>query len=154
MLKPHRWDIYTIIIVALVPAMLLSAWGLTAWDQRQLHSRQCAMAEDWLDSTAAFAGQFEMAGRTGQTQLWITNIENLDFPNAARDLRSGLIRSARYHQEFLPNVSTREPGVLNPVNGLYERQIETGIAALTSHCPETAELIPAAVPMIFREDEQ
>lgn len=153
MLKSVQWDIYTFVIVALVPTLLLAAWGLHAYDSSQLHRRQCEVAVEWLESGADYVEQFEQAGTTGRTQMWISGIEQLDSPNAAGILRTGVLRSAHYHADHIPNLSTSEPGVLNPRNGLFERQIAEGTERLAQHCPETADLIPTAFPMVFREDE-
>lgn len=152
MLKTIQLDIYTILIVALVPGLLLAAWGLDSWDSNQLHRRQCELAVDWLESSAAIVGQFEQAGTTGKTQLWINQIEELDSPNAAGDLRWGVLQAANYGVEYFPDRPSDEPGVLNPKNGLLERQIADGAEKLIKHCPETEALIPTAFPMVFRED--
>lgn len=154
MLKSVQWDIYTIIMIALVPAMLLIAWGIDTWESDQLHKRQCEMAVDWLESSAGYADQFERSGTTGNTELWINRIEQLDSPNAAGDLRWGILQSANYHAEYFPDLPTDAPGVLNPKNGLLERQIHDGAERLIEHCPDTEDLIPAAFPMVFKEDER
>lgn len=153
MLKNIQWDIYNILMIALVPAMLLTAWGIESWDTGQLHKRQCEMAVDWLETNATYVNQFEQAGTTGNIQLWLNRMEPLDSPMAAGELRMGVIRSAYYHMEHLPDLPTDEPGVLNPRNGLFERQINEGTARLIAHCPETEDLIPEAFPMVFREDD-
>lgn len=152
MLRTIQWDIYTILMVALVPALLLAAWGWDTWDSHQLHKRQCELAVDWLESSEVLAGQFEQAGTTGETQLWINKIEELDSPNAAGDLRWGVLQAANYSAEYFPERPTTERGVLNPKNGLLERQITDGAERLIKHCPETEALIPKAFPMVFRED--
>lgn len=152
MLKSVQWDIYTILMAALVPILLVSAWGLHTWDSRQLHRVQCEMAVDWLESSTAISRQFTEAGTMGRIQFWITGLEAFDSPSAAGDLRWGILQSARYNATYNRNLATTEPGVLNPRNGLFERQIEEGRQQLVEHCPETQELIPAAFPMVFRED--
>lgn len=153
MLKFVQWDIYTVLMVALVPAIVLAAWVLQSYDTDQLHRSQCELAESWLESSREYADQFEQAGTTGRTQLWINSVGELNSPNAASTLRSGILQSARYHAEHLPGLPTDEPGILNPKNGLFERPITEGAQILTEHCPETEDLIPSAFPMIFREDE-
>lgn len=152
MLRSIEWNIYTILMVALVPALLLTAWGLDAWDSRQLHLLQCSLAEEWLEESEDVASQFQQTGTVGQTQLWISSFEGIESPNAAGNLRWGILESARYHEEHHPDLSTSEPGVLNPPNGLFERQILEGVEELVVHCPETEAMIPAAFPMVFRED--
>lgn len=153
MLKSVQWDVYTIIMVALVPILLLSAWGLQALDAGRLHRTQCELAVDWLENSKNSSTQFVQAGTTGRTQFWITMFEDLDSPNAAGYLRWGVLKSAEYHQEYLPDLPTDAPGVLNPRNGLFEKQIADGARHLIEHCPETEALIPDAFPMVFREGE-
>lgn len=153
MLKSIQWDIYTILMVAMVPAMLLTAWGLERWDASQLHRRQCEMAVEWLEESTVHSQQFQLASSMGSTRFWIAGFEEISSPNAAGNLRWGILQSARYHAEYFPNLPTNEPGVLNPRNGLFERQIEEGAAELVDHCPETEGMIADAFPMIFREDD-
>lgn len=152
MLKSVHWDIYTIIMVALVPTLLLSAWGLHAWDNHRLHTLQCTMATDWLEETADMAPQFVQAETMGRTQFWTSTFEDIESPNAAGNLRWGILQSAQYHEEYFPDLSTADRGVLNPPNGLFARQIEEGTEDLVEHCPETEDMIPTAFPMVFRED--
>lgn len=154
MLKSIEWNTYTILMVALVPTMLLAAWGLDTWDSRQLHRTQCTMAVEWLEESADISQQFQQSGTMGQTQLWSSRFEAIESPNAAGDLRRGILQSATYHEEYFPTSPTDEPGVLNPRNGLFERQIEQGVRSLVEHCPETEALIPNAFPMVFREDNE
>ncbi len=154
MLKSINWDIYTILMIALAPAMLLTAWGIHAWDSHQLHSLQCSMAEEWLDESADIASQFERSGTMSNTRFWSTTFEGIESPKAAGELRMGILRSADYHREHFPTLETSEPGVLNPPNGLFARQIDEGTRELVEHCPETRGMIPEAFPMVFREETE
>lgn len=151
MLKSIEWNIYTILMVALVPALLLTAWGLYAWDEHKLHTLQCEMAESWLDESEEIASLFQQSETIGQTRFWISRFETLESPNAAGNLRWGIIQSANYHAENYPDMSTDEPGVLNAPNGLFERQIEEGTEDLVEHCPDMETKLPTAFPMVFRE---
>lgn len=153
MMRSIQWDIYTILMVALVPVILLSAWGLHTWDERRLHNRQCEVALEWLEESAEIAPQFVQADSMERTFLWRSNFEEINSPAHASMLRDGILRSARYNAEHRPDDATDEPGVLHPQNGLFSREIEGGKNTLTGHCPETAALIPDAFPMVFpRED--
>lgn len=153
MLKSINWDIYTIVMVALVPALLLTAWGMDAWDNHRLHSLQCNMAETWLEESEGIASQFEQSETVGQTLFWASRFEDFESPNAAGNLRWGILQSAEYYAENFPETPTDEPGVLNPPNGLFERQIEEGVEDLVEHCPDTEAMIPSAFPMVFREGQ-
>lgn len=152
MLKSIEWNIYNILMVALVPALLLTAWGIYAWDEHKLHTLQCNMAESWLDESTDIASQFQQAKSMEQTRFWVSQFERIESPNAAGNLRWGIIQSAKYHAENYPDMATNEPGVLNPPNGLFERQIEEGVEDLIDHCEDTETMLPTAFPMIFRED--
>lgn len=153
MLKSIDWNIYTILMIGLVPAMLLTAWGLDTWDARRLHRLQCEVAMEWLDESAEIVPQFTDAETMNRTSLWIANFETLNSPNAAGDLRWNILQSANYSLEHFPDLPTDEPGVLNPKNGLFARAIEEGTEELIEHCPETEDMLPAAFPMIFPREE-
>lgn len=153
MLKSIDWNIYTILMIALVPAMLLTAWGLDTWDSRRLHRLQCEVAVEWLEENAEIAPQFSQAMTMNRTALWQSNFEDINAPAAAGILRGGILGSANYTREYFPDQSTDEPGALNPHNGLLARNIEDGIVALVEHCPETEDLLPAAFPMIFHRED-
>ncbi len=152
MLKSIHWDVYTIVIVALAPVVLLTAWGLTAWDEARIRQQQCQVAESWLEDSARLAPRFENAGSMEDIAGWITGIEEINSPASAGQLRHGILSSARYHAEYFPDMSTANPGVLNPKNGLYERTITEGAANLVQHCPDVEPLLPDAFPMVFTEE--
>lgn len=153
MLKSIEWNIYNILIVALVPSIMLTAWGLFALDKHNLHTLQCNMASEWLDESEDLSARFQDLDSMGQTTFWLSQFEDIESPNAAGDLRWGIIQSVNYHQENYPDMPTDERGVLNPPNGLFERQIEEGAEDLIDHCPDTEERLPAAFPMVFREGD-
>jgi hypothetical protein len=150
--KSIHWDVYTIIIAALVPAVLLAAWGLATWDEARIRDQQCRVAESWLNDSAQLAPMFENAGTMDDIANWIIDVEEINSPTSAGQLRHGILTSARYHAEYYPEKSTTEPGVLNPRNGLYERTISEGAENLVEHCPDVEPLLPNAFPMVFREE--
>lgn len=152
MFKSIHWDIYTVIIAGLVPAVLLAAWGITEWQETAVHRQQCEVAESWLSDSARLAPRFENADSMNDIAGWIVSIEELNSPASAGQLRHGILTSARYHAEHYPDEQTTVPGVLNPRNGLYERTITEGAADLVQHCPEVEPLLPEAFPMVFPEE--
>lgn len=153
MLKSISWDIYTYIIIALVPGVLLAAWGLTAWDDHRVHQQQCAVAEEWLNESALIAPVFESAGTMDDIDMWITGLEEFNTPSAAGELRQGILSSANYRMENFPNENTTVAGVLNPRNGLFERVIVEGTEDLIEHCPDTESMLPDAFPMVFEKED-
>lgn len=146
------WDIYTVIMVALVPVILLSAWGLTKASEHDLRSRQCAMAVEWLDESRDLLPLFYRAGTVQNTTSWTTSLEELSSPAAAGRLRWAVLQSTRYAAEYYPTLPTDEVGVLNPVDGLYQRNLTEGARELIDHCPEVAPMLPRTFPMVFKED--
>lgn len=153
MFKSIQWDIYTFAIVALVPGILLTAWGLTAWDQRQIHGQQCKVAIEWLVESESVAPLFENAGQMESISSWIFAMEEINAPARGGQLRSSILSSARYLMEHYPNANTSTLGVLNPPNGLFARDITAGRASLIEHCPETEPLLRNAFPMVFGREE-
>lgn len=151
MLKSITWDKYTLIIVALIPTILGVAGALTFWDDHRLHVQQCELAVEWLEESERIAPQFSSAGTMGDIDQWISQQEEFDAPSKAGDLRYGFLSSARYQNEYFPDVSTSEGGILNPPDGLYSRNIIEGAEELIKHCPETQEMLPKALPMVFTE---
>lgn len=153
MLKSIQWDIYTILIVALLPALLLVAGGVTWWEDNRLHQAQCNVAVAWLEESADIAGQFQLAQTMDRTQFWQQSFEEINNPSHAGQLRWGIIQSADYTSEYYPDMPTDEPGVLNPKNGLFSRDIEEGTEELIEHCPDTEAMLADAFPMIFRDED-
>jgi hypothetical protein len=151
-LKSIQWDIYTIIIAALVPAVMLTAWGLTEWNETRVHRQQCEVAESWLEDSARLAPTFQNAGTMDSITSWILGLEEINSPTSAGQLRHGIVSSAWYHAEYYPDKITTEPGVLNPKNGLHERTITEGAENLVQHCPDVEPLLPDAFPMVFTEE--
>lgn len=151
MLKFITWDKYTLIIVALIPTIMGIAGALTLWDDHRLHEQQCQMAVEWLQESERIAPQFTSAGTMAGIDQWISQQEEFDAPTKAGELRYGFLSSARYQNEYFPDVSTSTGGVLNPPDGLYSRSIIEGAEELIEHCPETQEMLPAALPMVFTE---
>lgn len=151
MLKSITWDKYTLVIVALIPIILGLAGGLTWWDSERLHREQCELAVEWLEKSEQIAPQFTDAGTMGEIDSWIQQQEEFDTPQKSGQLRYGFLSSARYQNEYYPDATTSPAGVLNPPNGLYARDIQEGAEELIEHCPETAEMLPTALPMVFTE---
>jgi hypothetical protein len=154
MLKSVQWNVYTYLMVGLVPAMLLGAWGIDSWQSRRLHQTQCQVATEWLEESARLAPQFTLANTMDRTQFWRVGIEELNAPSQAGVLRRGILQSASYHARHYPDHPTSEPEVLNREDGLFSRDIEGGAAALIAHCPETEALLPTAFPMFFQGEDE
>ena len=153
MIKSIHWDTYSLIIVALVPGMLLAAWGLSAWDERQLHTHQCQVATEWLQEAQQLAPMFTGAETMDDIATWIAANEELNVPASGSQLRRGILSSAYYHMENFPSTSTTTPGVLNPPNGLFARDIISGRDSLIRHCPETEPHLADAFPMVFERED-
>lgn len=152
MLKSITRDPYTIIIVALVPGLLLMAWGLTSWDNNRVHQQQCAVAEEWLNDSTALASRFERVETMDDIDVWISGFEQINSPSHSGQMRHGILSSARYHMEHYPTLGTSGRAVLNPPTGLFARDINEGLETLIEHCPHVESMVPAAFPMVFEEE--
>ncbi|MCA9832995.1 MAG: hypothetical protein KC435_03565 [Thermomicrobiales bacterium] len=146
------WDIYTIIIVALIPVILVAAWGMSWWNERELHAEQCSVALEWLQESEDLLPLYERADTMADIDPWINSIDALNSPSSAGTLRWGILQSARYFLAYYPNVRIEENGELNPADGIHSRDIIGGTEQLIDHCPEVAPLLPVAFPMIFTQE--
>lgn len=152
MRRRFRIDRYTVLIAALLPTILLIAWGLTAAHDARLHARQCAVADQWLQDTAAIAPQFENAGTLGMTSSWLTQFRELNSPSHAGILRDAIIGMVSFGQEYAPSRATVTDGSLTPSFPEFATNLQVGAATLTDHCPETRTQLPEAFPMFFTRD--
>lgn len=153
MLKSIQWDIYTVLMIGLVPVLLVSAWGLTQWDDIRLHRAQCEVAESWLEENTEIASDFAQTRTLQGTGYWQTRFEAINWPSDAGQLRWGIIQSANYGREHYPSRFTSFPAVLNPEDGLFSRDISQGRKNLVERCPEVESMLPDAFPMIFQKEE-
>lgn len=153
MRERFHFDIYTALMIGLVPMLLLTARGIEYWHDGRLYQRQCQMAADWLAESADIAPQFAFAGTMDRTMFWSQELEDISSPASARKLRSGVLQSAKYYQTYYANNPTDKPGILNPTDGMFSREIKEGRKSLVDHCPETAAMLPTAFPMIFQKED-
>lgn len=147
-----RLDVYDIIIIALIPFVLLVAWGLTWGYERNLHARQCEEAIAYLEEVAEFAPLYTNAGSISNTDQWLEQMEAQSTTEPLRDLHNGAISALTWASTTDLEVDTTQPG------GLYERLtsfrnvLDDGRETLANRCPDADALVPAAFPMYFRED--
>lgn len=139
-------------MVALIPVILVTAWGWSWWNERELHTQQCVVAAEWLQESEDILPVYQRAGNMGAIEPWINSIDALNSPSSAATLRWGILQSARYFLTYYPNVRTQSNGELNPEDGIHSRDIIEGTKQLIEHCPEVTPMLPTAFPMIFTEE--
>lgn len=147
-----RLDVYNVIIIALIPFVLLVAWGLTWGYERNLHARQCEEAIVYLEEAAGISTLYTSAGSVENTDRWLEQMRELSAPEPLRDLHNGAIAALTWASTTDLEVDTSQPA------GLYERLtsfrdvLDDGRETLADQCPDADALVPAAFPMYFRED--
>jgi hypothetical protein len=152
MREQFRFDVYNGIIIALIPFVLLVAWGLTWGYERNLRARQCDEAITYLEEVAEFSTLYTDAGSLDRADGWLDNVQTMSPPEPMSDLHNGAIAAITWATTTDMDVDTSEPA------GLYERLttfkdvLDEGRATLVKRCPDADALVPAAFPMYFREE--
>lgn len=144
-------DVYNVIIIALIPFVLLVAWGLTWGYERNLHERQCKEAVTYLEEAADFSSLYTNAGSLDDADPWLDEMQEMSYPAPLADLHNGAVAAFTYA------ATTSLPVEMNQPAGLYERLttfkevLDDGRDKIVRQCPEVDPLIPNAFPMYFRE---
>ena len=152
MREKFRLDIYTILMVALVPFFLLTAWGLTWNYERVLASRACEDTTSYLKDASRFTSDFTNAGTLQNTGGWVGRMDGLQPPPIAEDLHDALVSTVTYGMNTDPNLGTTQPGVVFDELTPFQNSITEGRDKIIAECPELARAIPDAFPMFFTEE--
>lgn len=147
-------DAYNMIIIALIPFVLLVAWGLTWGYERNLHARQCDEAITYLEEVTALAPEYLDAGSLDDADSWLDGMQELGYPEPASDLHNGAVSALTYATTADLPVDTSEPGGLYDALTTFRGVLDDGRETLVSQCPDTEPLIADAFPMYFREEGQ
>lgn len=154
MREKFRLDVYNIIIIALIPFVLLVAWGLTWGYERNLHARQCEDAIAYLEDVTALAPAYLQAGSVDDADSWLLGMQELSYPAPATDLHNAAVSAFTYASTTDLQVDTGEAGGLYDGLTTFAGILDEGRETLERQCPETAPMIADAFPMYFREEGQ
>lgn len=153
MSRLDRPDIYTLLIAALIPSMLLAAWGLNTINNVRVHNQQCEVAEEWLTEAAGISHVYTNAGTLGEIEPWLSQLEEFNYPRHASELRHQIDEAGWYGLTWRWNTPTDEPGSLIDVAVSYDDEINQEIDEFIEYCPDTAQMLPDAFPMLFPNPE-
>lgn len=112
MRESFRLDIYTILMIAIVPVFLFTAWGLT-WNHERVAARQaCENTERYLTEAADITSLFTNAGTIDDAEPWLDRLDTLGPHGYARDLHQSASRTIEYAINTRPGLETAEPGII------------------------------------------
>lgn len=147
-------DIYSILIVAIVPVFLATAWGLTWNHERVEKQERCANANLFLEDARDLVPVYTNAGSIGTSDVWLSQIESITTPGAARELRDVILSSMSYAMSTDPDLDTTATGEVYTSLTVFHDSIDRAQAGLVEECPDTATLIADAFPMFFRTGDE
>lgn len=145
-----RIDVYNVIIVALVPVILLTAWGLTSAYETNQRREQCEQAFTYLDEASDLAARYTTASSLDTADDWADELEQLSHPAPAADLHNGAISAFNYALSIDLDVDVNAPGSLYDELTTFQDVLNEGRETLVSACPDTETMIADAFPMYFR----
>ena len=145
-------DIYTVLIIALIPFFLLTAWGLTWNYERVLANRACEDTTNYLEEATALAPEVMNAGTLQNAGGWVGRMAEMRPPPLAEDLHDSIVNTATYATNSDPGLDTTQPaGVFEKLTPFQDPIIE-GRDKIIAECPELADAIPDAFPMFFTKE--
>lgn len=147
-------DIYNVIIIALIPFVLLVAWGLTWGYERNLRAEQCNDAITYLENVTELAPEYLDAESLDDADDWFEGMQELDYPEPATDLHNGAVSAFTYASTAELSVDIAQPGGLYDELTTFKSVLDDGRDTLVDQCPDTESLIADAFPMYFREEDQ
>lgn len=144
-------DVYNVIIIALIPFVLLVAWGLTWGYERNLHARECDEAVTYLEDVADFSSLYTSAGSIDEADQWLEQMQEMSYPAPLADLHNGAVAAFTYASSTSLTVEMDQPAGLYDRLTTFKRVLDEGRDTIVRQCPEVDPLIPGAFPMYFRE---
>ena len=154
-LRQHlKLDVYTIIIVALIPSFLLIAAGATWFYDRAEARRACSDATAYLEDASGLAGSFQSASSVSDTTAWVTGMQALHPPPVAQSLHDTVLGTVSYATSTIPDLNVSEPGAVYDAVTPFQDSLDRSRDDLVKECPDLAAQIPDAFPMFFTKDGQ
>ena len=147
-------DVYNVIIIALIPFVLLVAWGLTWGYERSLRAQHCDDAITYLEEVTALAPEYLQAETLDDADTWLEEMQELSYPDPATDLHNGAVSAFTYASRADLPVDMAAPGGLYDQLTTFKGVLDEGRETLVSQCPDTEMLIADAFPMYYREEGQ
>jgi hypothetical protein len=144
-------DVYNVIIVALVPVILLTAWGLTTAYETNQRREHCAQAITWLEEATEISSLYTTADSLDDAETWSESLQELSRPAPANDLHEGALSTYSYAESINMNVNLQQPGALYDASPAFQDVLDEGRETLVSQCPDTEPLIADAFPMYFAD---
>mgnify|MGYP001197109358 CR=1 FL=1 len=149
-----RFDVYNVIIIALIPFVLLVAWGLTWGYERNLHAKQCDDAITYLENVIELAPDYTEAESLDDADDWVEGMQELGYPEPATDLHNGAVSAFTWASTAELPVDPSQPAGLYDALTTFKGVLDDGRETLVDECPDTEPLIAEAFPMYFREEGQ
>lgn len=153
MRKYRQWDIYTVLMVAIVPVFLAVAWGL-AWNHERVAAAQaCENTATWLAEVSEAAPLFINAGSVGNADPWLNRMETIQPQGHGGKMHDSAVSAVEYASTVDPDLDTTEPGVISDAAPFFQDSIDEARATIVDECPDLGGMLPEALPMIFKENE-
>lgn len=152
MRERFRLDAYNVIIIALIPFVLLVAWGLTWSYDRHVHARECEDAVTYLQKVADIASEYTSAKTLDDADAWLEDMQDMSLPSPATALHNGAVAAYSYAARADLPVDPAKPGGLYDELTTFKGVLDDGRETLVDQCPATEPLILDAFPMYFRKD--
>ncbi len=147
-------DAYNVIIVALIPFVLLVAWGLSRSYDRHLHAQECEQSVEYLENVTDIASEYTSAASLDDADAWAEDMQDMSVPSPANDLQNGAIAAYTYAARADLPADPSQPGSLYDELTTFKDVLDEGRQTLVEQCPATEPLISDAFPMYFRKDGQ
>lgn len=145
-------DIYTMLIIAIVPVFLAVAWGLT-WNYERATARQaCEDTESYLADAAEAAPLFTGAGVVDDVTEWMSRLETITPKGHADDLHEAATSTVEYAMTTQGDLPTDVPAVLYEEITPFRTSIDEAYDKIAEKCPELLPMIPDAFPMFFTRE--
>ena len=152
MRNTFRFDIYTILIIAIVPTFLAIAWGL-AWNDGRVEAKlACKNTGHYLTEVGDMASLYTSAGTLGNADAWLTRLQAINPSGPARDLHNSVVSAITYGMNINPDLSTTEPAAVYDQLSPFQQAIDKGSQDLVNECPEFGSLLSYAFPMFFKKE--
>ena len=146
-----QWDIYTMLIVAIVPVFLAVAWGLS-WNHERVSAAQaCEATKTYLADVSEFASLYTEAGTVDDADQWLSRLETIQPQGHAWEIHDSALSTFEYASMSAPELDTNQPGGIYEEIAPFQSSIDDARANIVDNCPDLEPMLPDAFPMFFKE---